>query len=197
VPPLPLSKIVTERLELWPLAMSDVDEMVAVLADEALYEFTGGEAPTREALQQRYHRQLAGPTNQGEYWLNWITRTKADQHAVGFTQATVVGRSADVAWLVGIKDQGLGIATEAAHAVGSWLASIGIEHLRAHIHPLHAGSQAVATRLGMHRTGELDQEGEEIWTRTFDLEVLRLQIDSQSSSDYGPGSSRGTGAEHP
>jgi hypothetical protein len=53
------------------------------------------------------------------------------------------------------------------------------------------------TRLGMHRTGELDQEGEEIWTRTFDLEVLRLQIDSQSSSDYGPGSSRGTGAEHP
>jgi RimJ/RimL family protein N-acetyltransferase len=155
---------VTERLELWPLAMSDADEMVAVLADEALYEFTGGEAPTREVLQQRYHRQLEGPTRVDEYWLNWITRTKANQRAVGFTQATVVGHSADVAWLVGIKDQRLGIATEAALAVSDWLASIGIEHLHAHIHQLHTGSQAVAIRLGMHRTGELDQEDEEIWT---------------------------------
>jgi hypothetical protein len=62
-----------------PLAISDVDAMVAVLADEALYEFTGGLAPRREALQQRYRRQMEGPTNVGEYWLNWISRTKADR----------------------------------------------------------------------------------------------------------------------
>jgi RimJ/RimL family protein N-acetyltransferase len=145
--------------------MSDADEMVAVLADEALYEFTGGQPPTREALQQRYHRQLQGPTNVDEYWLNWINRTKADHRAVGFTQATVVAHSADVAWLVGIKDQGLGIATEAALAVCNWLVGIGIEHLSAHIHQLHAGSHGVAMRLGMHHTGKLDQEDEEIWTR--------------------------------
>jgi RimJ/RimL family protein N-acetyltransferase len=165
MPPLPISKIVTDRLDLSPLAISDVDAMVAVLADEALYEFTGGQAPTREALQQRYRRQMEGPTNVGEYWLNWITRTKADRRAVGFTQATVVGHSADVAWLVGIKDQGLGIATEAALAVCNWLASVGIDHLYGHIHQLHTASQAVAIRLGMHRTGELDQVDEEIWTR--------------------------------
>ena len=34
--------ISTERLDLVPLTVEDADEMVTVLADEGLYEFTGG-----------------------------------------------------------------------------------------------------------------------------------------------------------
>jgi RimJ/RimL family protein N-acetyltransferase len=149
--------------------------MVAVLADQELYEFTGGEPPTREVLQQRHTRQLESPKHSDQYWFNWIIRTKPDQRAVGFVQATVIGRSADIAWLVGMRDQGLGIATEAAHALRDWLASIDIDHLHAHIHRLHVGSQAVAGRIGMTRTGELDDDSEEIWTRRLDRKSLTVQ----------------------
>jgi RimJ/RimL family protein N-acetyltransferase len=142
--------------------------MVVVLADEKLYEFTGGEAPTYAALQQRYARQLRGPKRPGEYWFNWIIRAKPDQRAVGFVQATVNGRSADIAWLVGVKDQRTGIATEASLALCEWLSGVDIEEAHAHIHLLHAASQYVADRIGMAPTGELDDEGEEIWSRRLD-----------------------------
>ncbi len=145
--------------------MSDTDEMLTVLADDVLYEFTGGEAPTRDVLERRYRRQLDGPNRPGEQWLNWIIRTKTDQRAVGFVQASVVGDGADVAWLVGLSDQGRGIASEAALAMCDWLETNGIKSLNAHIHSVHVGSRRIAKRLGMSSTGMVDEEGEEIWTR--------------------------------
>ncbi len=155
--------IETERTVLSPLRVSDAGEMVTVLGDVALYEFTGGEPPTPESLTDRYRRQTAGSGNADETWCNWVIRADDDGRAVGFVQATVVGDSAEVAWVVGVRDQGRGLATEAAAAMCEWLTSHDVRRVEAHVHPRHVASQAVAARIGLVRTHELDDEGEEIW----------------------------------
>ena len=160
------STIDTERAVLRPLRVSDADEMVPVLADASLYEFTGGESPTLDSLIERYRHQTAGSGDPSEVWLNWVVRTKGEGRAVGFVQASVSGRSADVAWVVGVRDQGRGLATEAAAAMCEWLGRRGVERIEAHIHPLHRASQTVAERLGLVRSGGVDDDGEEIWVAT-------------------------------
>ena len=153
--------ISSERLTLTPLEPSDAPEMVAVLSDPALYEYTGGEPPTLAELEERYRFQAGGSPREGEIWHNWILRL--DRTAIGFVQATVIDGSADMAWVVGTEWQGSGFATEAARAMRDWLAGNGVRDFTAHIHPDHLASQAVARRLGLSPTGEVDEEGEAVW----------------------------------
>lgn len=166
-----VSSIQTERLVLCPLRETDADEMAAVLADHSLYEFTGGTPPTVSELANRYRQQIAGSGTPGEHWYNWIIRQGGDNRAVGFVQATVVGSLADLAWVIGVRDQGLGFATEAATAVRDRLGDNAVRRIEAHIHPRHEASQAVAQRLGMGRTGECDEDDEEIWAADFETDV--------------------------
>ena len=157
------SEIDTTRLVLTPLAESDAPEMVGVLADPALYEFTGGEPPTVDDLTAKYRFQVAGPPRDGEIWHNWILRLSNSGNAVGFVQATVIGDEADVAWVVGVPWQGQGFAREGATAMRAWLAQAGARRFLAYIHPQHTASQRVAETIGLHATGDLDEDGEEIW----------------------------------
>ena len=159
--------IKTERLVLCPLRVSDADEMASVLADGSLYEFTGGDPPTVSELATRYQQQTAGSGTPGEHWCNWIIRVGSQERAVGFVQATVVGDLADLAWVVGAHDQGRGFAREAVTAVRDWLAANTVRRMEAHIHPRHEASQAVAQGIGMVRSGECDDEDEEIWAVEF------------------------------
>ena len=73
-----------------------------------------------------------------------------------------VGR-ADVAWVVGAEFQGRGYAVEAASALVAWLRERGVGDIRAQIRPGHAASAKVAERIGLVPTGELDDEGEQVW----------------------------------
>jgi RimJ/RimL family protein N-acetyltransferase len=168
-----VSSIRTERLVLCPLRVSDADEMATVLADDSLYEFTGGEPPSVSQLANRYQQQAAGPETPGEHWCNWVIRVSSQERAVGFVQATVVGNLADLAWVLGAHDQGLGFATEAVTAVSDWLGERAVRRIEAHIHPRHEASQAVAQRIGMVRTGECDGDDEEIWAADFDVTAHR------------------------
>jgi RimJ/RimL family protein N-acetyltransferase len=52
-------------------------------------------------------------------------------------------------------------------AVRDWLAANTVCRMEAHIHPRHEASQAVAQGIGMVRTGECDDEDEEIWAAEF------------------------------
>lgn len=63
-------------------------------------------------------------------------------------------RMAEVAWLVGTAAQGSGAAAECAAAMVAWLREGGVAIVRAHIHPDHAASAAVARRLGLAPTDE-------------------------------------------
>jgi len=155
------------RFALEPLRVDHAEEMVVVLGDARLYEFIGGSAPSLDELRARYARQVRGPGRADEVWLNWVIRDCADERAVGYVQATLTGQeadwTADLAWLVGSAHQGKGIATEAATGVASQLRECGITMLSAHIADSNAASIAVATRVGLGATDELDADGERIF----------------------------------
>lgn len=151
----------TERLSLVPLRGTDCHEMAAVLSDPSLYVFTGGEPPSVAELEERYTFQVAGSPRPGEVWHNWIVRL--DDVAIGYVQATVVGDSAELAWVIGVPWQGRGYASEASAAMCDWLKLGGVSKLEAHIHPAHETSAGVARKLGLGPSGEVDDEGEVVW----------------------------------
>lgn len=156
----------TPRLELEPLRTDHAAEMVNVLSDPALYTFTGGTAPDLDTLRRRYQSQVAGPSDGAEAWFNWIVREQTSATATGFVQATVVRTDAEVAWLIGTPWQGQGFATEAARGVADALAATSVSALQAFIHPDHIASHRVAEALGLQRSGNVDDDGEEEWTST-------------------------------
>lgn len=138
--------------------------MVGVLADPALYAFTGGEPPSEASLRRRYERQVVGRSPDGsQEWLNWIVRD-ADGVAVGYAQATVTedGARGEVAWVIGTPWQSRGYAGEAAAAVVEWLTRRGVTGVTAHVHRDHAASRAVARRAGLTPTDDV-HDGEQLW----------------------------------
>ena len=150
-------------VELTPLTVDHAAAMVEVLADPSLYEFTGGTPPTLEELTDRYARQTVGRSPDGtEQWLNWVVLL--DSAPVGYVQATVVGDSAEVAWVISPSAQGRGLATEATREMVDRLTAVGVRRLVAHVHPDHAASARVAERLGLRRTDVLE-DGEVRWLR--------------------------------
>jgi RimJ/RimL family protein N-acetyltransferase len=162
----PEGTIGTERLVLSPLRVADAEEMVEVLGDPGLHEFTGGRPGSPEELRRRYAAMVAGPGRAGEVWRNWVVRRRADSVAVGTVQATLTrrGRSwrAEVAWVVGVPWQRRGYATEAARGLVGWLEGLGVSEIVAHVHPDHRASARVAAAAGLVATGEL-VDGERVW----------------------------------
>jgi RimJ/RimL family protein N-acetyltransferase len=163
--------IVTARLELRPLRVDDAPEMVEVLADESLYDFTGGEPPSLETLRRRYALQVKGLSPDGKQeWRNWVVRLRQPPRpAVGIVQATIVddGAVAEVAWVIGLPWQGRGFATEASAALVEWLETRGVGTAIAHVHPHHAASTAIARKIGLLPTDVID-DGERLWTRQLE-----------------------------
>jgi RimJ/RimL family protein N-acetyltransferase len=157
----------TERLELIPLKPDDADEMVDVLGDPSLYTFTGGEPLLLDDLRARYRRLAVGHSSDGsEEWHNWILRRRSDGRAIGTVQATLTrsGRSAEIAWVVGLDWQGQGFASEAALSLVNWLEQRGVEEITAHVHPDHIASEKVAARVGLAPTDRI-HDGERLWRR--------------------------------
>jgi RimJ/RimL family protein N-acetyltransferase len=99
--------------------------MQTVLAEPALYRFTGGSPPSLEQLEERYRAQIAGPGSPDVSWHNSIVRLRPERAAVGFVQATVAADTADVAWLIGVPWQRRGVAREAASLFCDWLSTQG------------------------------------------------------------------------
>jgi RimJ/RimL family protein N-acetyltransferase len=158
--------IATTRLLLNPLRVEDAEEMVTVLGDPSLHEFTGGQPSTIGELRDRFAAWTRGSGSSSELWLNWVVRRRADDMAVGAMQATVVTRddscTATVAWTIGTPWQHQGYAGEAAAGLVRWLALRGVDSIVAHIHPDHGASAGVAARAGLRRTDEI-VDGELVW----------------------------------
>ncbi|WP_425842003.1 GNAT family N-acetyltransferase [Streptomyces fractus] len=148
-----------------PLRAEHADEMADVLADPALHTFIGGTPDTAPELRARYRRMLAGSPDPDVAWLNWVVQLRDEERLVGTVQATVRDGVAEIAWVVGTRWQGRGIATEAARALAAWLGERGARTLVAHIHPEHHASAAVATACGLAPTDEW-QDGEVTWRLT-------------------------------
>ena len=103
--PLEVSSIATARLVLNPLRVEDAEEMVSVLGDPALHEFTGGQPSTLAELRDRFAAWTRGSGSRSELWLNWVVRRRTDEVAIGSMQATVMTAdglsTATVAWTIG------------------------------------------------------------------------------------------------
>jgi RimJ/RimL family protein N-acetyltransferase len=156
--------LTTRRLRLDPLTAEAAEEMVPVLADPALYAFTGGSPPSLAGLRRRYASQATGVSPDGRQgWLNWIVRDAATGRALGYVQATLEqGRSADLAWVIEPRSAGHGLATEAATAMLGWLREQGVGRVTAHIRAGHRASMRVAERLGL-APGDEVVDGERVW----------------------------------
>lgn len=157
----------TARLTLEPLRVEHAGEMAGVLADPALYAFTGGAPVGVAELRERYRRQTAGSGDPAVCWRNWVVRLRAEDRLTGYVQATVDHRPAggpvaELAWVIGTRRQGRGIATEAARALAGALAGQGVRVLVAHIHPEHRASGAVAAAAGLAPTDRWE-DGERRW----------------------------------
>jgi RimJ/RimL family protein N-acetyltransferase len=161
-----IEAVETGRLSLVPLAVEHAEEMADVLCDPALHHFTGGAPHSAQALRSRYERLVAGSPDPSETWWNWVVQLRADKHLTGTVQATVTagdrGHTADLAWVIGTPWQGRGIGTEAARGLVAWLRSQDVRVIRAHIHPAHHASAAVATAAGLAPTAHR-HEGEIRW----------------------------------
>ena len=154
----------TKRLELAPLVTAHAEELFTVLSDLSLYEYTQDSPPASLIeLQLRYSGLESRRSPDGsEAWLNWTLFETSTGISIGYVQATVSEKRADIAWVVGALWQRRGFATEAAEALLLWLRSAGVEHIRAMINPAHVASQKVAENIGLSRTF-LMLEGEEVW----------------------------------
>jgi RimJ/RimL family protein N-acetyltransferase len=166
-PPLSAVPLTSERLALEPLRPEHADELAPVLDDRSLHRFIGGEPLGLEDLRARFARQAQGrsPDNR-DWWLNWVARERATGRPIGTMQATVSasepGPTAELAWVIATADQGRGFAKEAVAAVAGWLRGLGVSRLRAHIHPDHQASMAVARWIGLTPT-EVVVDGEVRW----------------------------------
>lgn len=158
--------IETSRLRLIPLRPEHAAEMASVLADPGLYRITGGSPPRPDELLARYERWSGGAPEPGVFWLNWVIWFREQRRLAGTVQATIGladhSRVAEVAWIVGGRWQGRGIATEAARALVAWLGTQPVDLVVAHIHPDHEASAAVAAAAGLTAT-EHWQDGERRW----------------------------------
>nr|WP_030759710.1 GNAT family N-acetyltransferase [Streptomyces sp. NRRL F-2664] len=156
--------LATARLDLLPLRPEHADEMGVVLADPALYAFTGGAPLSRGALRARYERLADGSPDPEVVWANWVLRLRGPGRLVGTVQATITPARglAELAWVVGVPWQGDGFASEAARALAAWLEGVSVSRLVAHVRPDHAASAAVARACGLRPTGRL-RDGEVRW----------------------------------
>ncbi len=153
----------TARLILEPVQPGHAVELHALLDDETLHRFTGGHpldlAAWRDRLELWSRRRSPDGT---QAWGNWVLRQIGSGEAVGYVQVTLPapGR-AEVAWVLGRRWQGLGLASEAAASLVARLLADGCTVV-AHIHPDHAASQRVAAAAGLMATDRL-ADGEREW----------------------------------
>jgi RimJ/RimL family protein N-acetyltransferase len=164
--------ILTARLELQPVVEGDAEALAAVFFDERMYRFTGDQPGTLDDLRATFARIQATRANDrdGAAQRNWTVRRRADGQAVGMLQAVLGdgGRSAELAWAVGVPWQGQGIASEAAQAAVAWLEVRGVDTITAYINPDHQASIGVAARAGLHPTEQFREHRgirEQLWRR--------------------------------
>jgi RimJ/RimL family protein N-acetyltransferase len=151
-----------EEVTLDPLRPEDAAELAPLLDDPLLHRFIGGEPLSPGELEARYRRLAAGsPSGSDAVWLNWTIRRRADTQAVGTAQATVVGATAQLAWVVASRWQGRGYASDAALALVKWAAEHGLT-ATAHVDPSHTASERVASHAGLRPTSDW-VDGERVW----------------------------------
>lgn len=161
--------IVTKRLVLSRVARDDVDELVAMLLNPALYHYIAGAPASAAEAGDRVERWLRGSADPDVLWINYVARRADDGRLVGLAQATVQRASGsgfgacEIAYLVDPPAQGHGFGTEMMSGFRAELhETMKPAEFVAHIYPGHAASEGVAKALGLVPTSDR-VAGEQVW----------------------------------
>jgi RimJ/RimL family protein N-acetyltransferase len=152
------------RVVLVPLCGDDADDLAGLLDDPMIRGFLG--VAELNGLRRRFAAwEARRAPHGGQWWLNWVVRTRDDRRALGWVQATVDGPAASLAWSLLPAERGRGAASDAVRALSAWLrAEHGVEELTASINPENAPSERVARAAGFAPTGR-HARGERVWVR--------------------------------
>lgn len=167
-------------LTLDPLVAADADALFELLADPALHEHLDADPPasadTLRATFTRWERR--GPPDGSQAWLNWVIRDGGVP--LGYVQATVLpdGHRAWVAYVVGRRHQGRGVATAATAAVMAHLAAEhGVVEYHAQVEVANGPSIRLLERLGFDAVPD-GGPGTEALTATERLFIRRSPLDA-------------------
>jgi ribosomal-protein-alanine N-acetyltransferase len=160
----------TERLTLRPVALSDLEDYVALYADPEVVRYIGdGETATADDSRDWVERTLRRNASEG-----WDMRTVrlhdgAFVGRCGIAVHEVEGRPEDeVGYILARERWGNGYATEAATAVRDRALARGARRLVALVAHGNAASERVATKLGMRFERDVEFHGRP--TKLFALE---------------------------
>lgn len=106
-----------------PQVAAHAEEMFAVLADPAIYEYENEPPASVEWLRERFSKLESRRSPDGQQlWLNWVVRRPASG-LIGYVQATVfpTGRAA-IAYVLASRHWGRGLAADACRAMIAELA---------------------------------------------------------------------------
>lgn len=143
-------------LVLEPQTRAHAEAMFAVLSDPAVYEYEMQPPASVGALRERFARLESRCSEDGrEHWLNWVIRVP-DGDLAGFVQATVQpGGRAAIAYILGSRYWGRGIASRAVRAmIGELRERYGARELTAVLKHRNQRSLRLLERLGFEPASE-------------------------------------------
>ena len=116
--------IAAHGMTLEPQDASHAPAMFELLSDPALYEYESEPPASLEVLRSRFRRLESRRSPDGsQQWLNWVIRRDSGDVA-GYVQATVHGDGrAAIAYVLGSRYWGKGMATTAVRAMMDELAA--------------------------------------------------------------------------
>ena len=146
-PPAPAS---TARLAFEPLTAAHASELAPFLADRALWRWIPREPPSAADLARRFAAIEEVERPDGDRWLNWVVRRRADAQAVGQVEVTAhPDGHAHLAYFVFVPFQRNGYAREACAAALTCLREHwGVRRVEAAVHTCNEASQRLLRALG-------------------------------------------------
>lgn len=156
--------VTTKRLELTRITPDDVDDLVVLLLNPALYQYIGDAPPSQAEAGARVGRWLGGSPDPDVMWINYVARVRDDGRFVGLAQATARrAGECEIAYLVDPSVQRNGFGAEMMTGFCAELReTLAPEEFTAHIHPGHAASEGVARAVGLTPTTD-HVDGERVW----------------------------------
>jgi RimJ/RimL family protein N-acetyltransferase len=145
----------TERLSFEALAVAHAAEVAPFLADSALWQWIPREPLAAAEVAQRFAVISVVDRPDGERWLNWIVRRRADGQVIGQVEITAWpdGR-AHLAYFVFVPFQRNGYAREACAAALACLREAhGVTSVEAAVDTRNAASCRVLDALGFTTDG--------------------------------------------
>ena len=176
--------IKTERLEIRPLVLSDIDALLPYHSDPDVVRYIPWTVRDRVEVMA-YIKRVAvefDPSTQGSYLMMGFTRL-GDSQVIGQVNAgmeSVADSNVSIGWVINPEHSGHGYAIEAVRGLLKFLVKeYGIRRFTAKIDQRNANSVRLAEKLGMRceATYVEDELFKGEWVSTYLYAILARELD--------------------